>query len=53
MSEETKPPRKRPKKKIEKGLKENVASQKIADAVGAAAKTISLHDVSKPTGGTE
>ena len=55
MSEETKPPasHKRPKKRTEKGLKGNVASQKIADAVGAAAKTISLHNVSKPTGGHE
>src|SRR5258708_8038324 len=56
MSEETKPPgssHKRPKKRIEKGLKGNVASQKIADAVGAAAKTISIHSVSKPTGGHE
>jgi len=56
MSDETKPPassHKRPKKRTEKGLKGNVASQKIADAVGAAAKTVSLHDVSKPTGGTE
>jgi hypothetical protein len=56
MSEETKPPassHKRPKKRTEKGLKGNVASQKIADAVGAAAKTISLHNVSKPNGGHE
>jgi hypothetical protein len=55
MSEETKPPasHKRSKKRTEKGLKGNVASQKIADAVGAAAKTISLHNVSKPTGGHE
>jgi hypothetical protein len=56
MSDETKPPassHKRPKKRTEKGLNGNVASKKIADAVGAAAKTISLHDVSKPTGGTE
>jgi len=56
MSEETKPPgssHKRPKKRTEKGLKGNVASQKIADAVGAAAKTISIHSVSKPTGGHE
>jgi hypothetical protein len=56
MSDQTKPPassHKRPKKRTEKGLKGNVASQKIADAVGAAAKTVSLHDVSKPNGGTE
>src|SRR5258708_10550988 len=56
MSEETKPPgssHKRPKKRTEKGPKGNVASQKIADAVGAAAKTISIHSVSKPTGGHE
>jgi hypothetical protein len=53
MTEETKPPHKRPKKRTEKGLKENVASRKIADAVGAAAKTISEHNVSKPTGGHE
>ena len=56
MSEETKPPassHKRPKKRTEKGPKGNVASQKIADAVGAAAKTISIHSVSKPNGGHE
>src|SRR5260370_10331031 len=56
MSEETKSPgssHKRPKKRTEKGPKGNVASQKIADAVGAAAKTISIHSVSKPTGGHE
>src|SRR6266481_1215845 len=56
MSEETKPPassHKRPKKRPEKSPKGNVASQKIADAVGAAAKTISIHSVSKPTGGHE
>jgi hypothetical protein len=56
MAEETNPPapsHKRRKKPTEKGPKGNVASQKIADAVGAAAKTISIHDVSKPTGGHE
>ena len=56
MADETKPPapsHKRPKKPTEKGPKGNVASQKIADAVGAAAKTISIHNVSKPTGGHE
>jgi hypothetical protein len=56
MSEETKPPgssHKRPKKPNGKSPKANVASQKIADAVGAAAKTISIHSVSKPTGGHE
>src|SRR5208282_3120845 len=36
-----------------KGFGGNVASRKIADAVGAAAKTISIHSVSKPTGGLE
>jgi hypothetical protein len=54
MPENTKPPvppHKRPKKRTEKRPSENVASQKIADAVGAAAKTISMHNVSKPTGG--
>jgi hypothetical protein len=56
MTEETKPPassRRRPKKRAEKGPAGNVASQKIADAVGAAAKTISMANVSKPTGGSE
>ncbi|HMD04110.1 MAG TPA: hypothetical protein VKG68_02475, partial [Candidatus Binatus sp.] len=55
MSEEIKPgsPRKRPKKRIEKGLKGSPASQKISDAVVAAANTISLHNVSKPIGGHE
>jgi hypothetical protein len=55
MTEEIKPPspRKRPRKRIEKGLKGSPASQKISDAVVAAAKTISLHNVSKPTGGHE
>ena len=56
MAEETKPPapsHKRRKKQAEKGLTGNVASQKIADAVGAAAKTISNHNVSKPNGGHE
>jgi hypothetical protein len=56
MAEETKPPspsHKRQKKRTEKGLRGNLASQKIADAVGAAAKTISIHNVSKPTGGPE
>jgi hypothetical protein len=56
MTEETKPPassHKRPKKRAEKGVRGNAASQKIADAVGAAAKTISMANVSKPTGGSE
>jgi hypothetical protein len=56
MTEETKPPassHKRPTKRAEKGSIGNVASQKIADAVGAAAKTISMTNVSKPTGGSE
>src|ERR1700688_293685 len=56
MAEETKPPapsHKRRKKPIEKGPKGNLASQKIADAVGAAAKTISIHSVSKTSGGHE
>ena len=56
MADETKPPapsHKRRKKPTEKGPSGNVASQKIADAVGAAAKTISIHNVSKPTGGHE
>jgi hypothetical protein len=56
MSEETKTPgspHKRSKKRTEKVLKGNVASQKIADAVGAAAKTISITNVSKTTGGHE
>src|SRR5271167_2723306 len=56
MTEETKPPassRRRPKKRAEKGPVGSVASQKIADAVGAAAKTISMANVSKPTGGSE
>jgi hypothetical protein len=56
MSEETKPTvssHKRPRKRAEKGPKEGVASRKIADAVGAAAKTISMVNVSKPTGGSE
>src|SRR5271167_1750276 len=55
MTEETKPPGspKRPRKRAEKGFGGNVASRKIADAVGAAAKTISIHSVSKPTGGLE
>lgn len=56
MTEETKPPaspRKRSKKRTEKGFKGNIASQKIADAIGAAAKTISTTNVSKPAGGLE
>src|ERR1700683_4069606 len=56
MSEETKPPgssRKRSRKRTDKGFKGSVASRKIADAVGAAAKTISMTEVSKPTGGHE
>jgi hypothetical protein len=56
MTEETKPPgpsHKRSRKRTEKGFKGNVASQKIADAVGAAAKTISMTNVTKPTGGLE
>jgi hypothetical protein len=56
MTEETKPPgspRKRSKKRTEKGFRGNIASQKIADAVGAAAKTIAMTNVSKPAGGRE
>jgi hypothetical protein len=56
MSEETKPPgssRKRSRKRTDKGFKGSVALRKIADAVGAAAKTISMTEVSKPTGGHE
>jgi hypothetical protein len=56
MTEETKPPaspHKRSKKRTEKGFKGNVASQKVAAAVEAAAKTISIANVSKPTGGLE
>ncbi|MGA9722087.1 MAG: hypothetical protein WBQ86_06525 [Candidatus Binatus sp.] len=56
MTEEIKSPgssRKRPKKRIEKGFGGSVASRKIADAVGAAAKTVSITNVSKPTGGLE
>jgi hypothetical protein len=56
MTEETKPPassRKRPKKRTEKGFSGNIASQKVAAAVEAAAKSISITNVSKPTGGHE
>jgi hypothetical protein len=56
MTEETKPPtssRKRPKKRAEKGFSGTVASQKVAAAVEAAAKSISIANVSKPTGGHE
>src|SRR5580658_3200112 len=52
MSEEIKPPVPPPRRKkpIEKSAKGNIASRKIADAVGAAAKTMT-DNVSKTTGG--
>jgi hypothetical protein len=54
MSEEVKPsaPSRRRKKPAEKSAMGSVASRKIADAVGAAAKTM-IDNVSKPNGGHE
>src|SRR5271166_3681862 len=45
--------RSRQKKRVEKGPKGNVAANKVAAAVEAAAKSISMTNVSKPNGGHE